>query len=112
MPGVSYANASIRAVNCECSEKLRDCGEFLNCFYAVIFFRVNVSEAARIIIILGAVLIALGVILPHAAKLGFFGKLPGDIKIEKENFSFYFPIATCIVLSVVLTFLGNLFFRK
>ena len=72
----------------------------------------NVSEAARIIIILGAVLIALGVILPYAAKLNFFGKLPGDIKIEKENFSFYFPIATCIVLSILLTLLGNLFFRK
>ncbi|MXW22319.1 MAG: DUF2905 domain-containing protein [Candidatus Dadabacteria bacterium] len=72
----------------------------------------NVSEAARIIIILGAVLIALGVMLPYAAKLDFFGKLPGDIKIEKENFSFYFPIVTCIVLSILLTLLGNLFFRK
>lgn len=72
----------------------------------------NVSEAARIIIILGAVLIALGVMLPYAAKLDFFGKLPGDIKIEKGNFSFYFPIATCIVLSILLTLLGNLFFRK
>ena len=72
----------------------------------------NVSEAARIIIMLGAVLIALGVMLPYAAKLDFFGKLPGDIKIEKENFSFYFPIATCIVLSILLTLLGNLFFRK
>jgi len=73
---------------------------------------VNVSEAARIIIILGAALIALGVILPYVAKLDFFGKLPGDIKIERENFSFYFPIATCIVLSVLLTFLAKLFFRK
>ena len=72
----------------------------------------NVSEAARIIIILGAALIALGVMLPYVAKLDFFGKLPGDIKIEKENFSFYFPIATCIVLSILLTLLGNLFFRK
>ncbi|MXZ47794.1 MAG: DUF2905 domain-containing protein [Candidatus Dadabacteria bacterium] len=72
----------------------------------------NVSEAARIIIILGAVLIALGVMLPYVAKLDFFGKLPGDIKIEKGNFSLYFPIATCIVLSILLTLLGNLFFRK
>ena len=72
----------------------------------------NVSEAARIIIILGAVLIALGVMLPYAARLDFFGKLPGDIKIEKENLSFYFPVATCIVLSILLALLGNLFFRK
>jgi len=73
---------------------------------------VNVSEVARIIIILGAALIALGVILPYVAKLDFFGKLPGDIKIERGNFNLYFPIATCIVLSILLTLLGNLFFRK
>lgn len=72
----------------------------------------NVTEAGRIIIILGVILIALGVLLPYVAKLDFFGKLLGDIKIEKENFSFYFPIATCIVLSILLTLLGNLFFRK
>ena len=72
----------------------------------------NVSEAARIIIILGAVLIALGVVLPYVAKLNFFGKLPGDIRIKGENFSFYFPIATCIVLSVLLTLLAKLFFKK
>ncbi len=72
----------------------------------------NVSEAARIIIILGAVLIALGVMLPYVAKLDFFGKLPGDIRIKRENFSFYFPIVTCIVLSILLTLLGNLFFRR
>ena len=72
----------------------------------------NVSEVARIIIILGAALIGLGVLLPYVAKLGFFGKLPGDIRIKGENFSFYFPVATCIVLSVLLTLLGRLFFRK
>ena len=72
----------------------------------------NVTEAGRIIIILGVILIALGVLLPYVAKLDFFGKLPGDIKVEKENFSFYFPIATCIVLSILLTLLAKLFFRK
>lgn len=72
----------------------------------------NVTEAGRIIIILGVILIALGVLLPYVARLDFFGKLPGDIKIERENFSFYFPVATCIVLSVLLTLLAKLFFRK
>lgn len=72
----------------------------------------NINEVAKVIIILGAVLIALGVILPYVAKLNFFGKLPGDIRIKGDNFSFYFPIATCIVLSVVLTLLAKLFFRK
>lgn len=72
----------------------------------------NVTEAGRIIIILGVILIALGVLLPYMAKFNFLGKLPGDIKIEKENFSFYFPIATCLVLSVLFMFLGKFFFRK
>lgn len=72
----------------------------------------NIAEVGKIIIILGAILIALGVLLPYIVKLDFLGKLPGDIKIQRENFSFYFPIATCIVLSILLTLLGNLFFRK
>ncbi len=72
----------------------------------------NITEAAKVLIILGAALIALGVLLPYAAKIGFLGKLPGDIKIQRESFSFYFPIATCVVLSILLTLLGNFFFRK
>lgn len=72
----------------------------------------NIVEVGKIIIILGAILIALGVLLPYIVKVDFFGKLPGDIKVEKENFSFYFPVATCVALSILLTFLGNLFFRK
>ncbi len=72
----------------------------------------NVNEVARVVIILGVALIALGIVLPYVAKLDFFGKLPGDIRIKGENYSFYFPIATCIVLSVLLTLLGKFFFRK
>jgi len=73
---------------------------------------VNIHEVAKVIIVLGAGLIVLGFMLPYLAKLDFFGKLPGDIRIKGENFSFYFPIATCIVLSVLLTLLGKFFFRK
>ena len=72
----------------------------------------NINEVAKVIIILGVALVVLGAILPYVGKLGFFGKLPGDIRIKGENFSFYFPIATCIVLSVLLTLLAKLFFRK
>ena len=72
----------------------------------------NINEAGRIIIILGVILIALGILLPYVDKLNFFGKLPGDIRIKGENFSFYFPIATCIVLSVLLTLLAKFFFKK
>ena len=73
---------------------------------------VNMNEVAKVIIVLGAALVALGVVLLYVEKLSFFGKLPGDIRIKGENFSFYFPIATCIVLSVLLTLIAKLFFRK
>ncbi|HZM34408.1 MAG TPA: DUF2905 domain-containing protein [Burkholderiales bacterium] len=54
------------------------------------------------LIVLGALLIALGVAWPWLAKLGL-GRLPGDIYVEREGFSFYFPITTGIVVSIVIS---------
>jgi hypothetical protein len=67
----------------------------------------------RALIGLGLVILAAGVIVYFGGKLGFFGlgKLPGDLRIERENFSFYFPITTSIVISVLLTLLLTLFSR-
>jgi hypothetical protein len=56
------------------------------------------------IIIIGAMLLAAGLFWSWLAKLGL-GHLPGDISIRGERFSFYFPITTCILLSVVLSLL-------
>jgi hypothetical protein len=47
-----------------------------------------------------------------AGKVPFLGKLPGDIHIEKPGFSFHFPVITCLLLSLVLTIIINLFLRK
>ncbi|HEX68501.1 MAG TPA: DUF2905 domain-containing protein, partial [bacterium] len=47
-----------------------------------------------------------------AFKIPGFGKLPGDILIKKKNFTFYFPLATCLILSILLTLILNLIFRK
>ncbi len=58
--------------------------------------------AQRILIFLGVGLIVIGLLWPYLAKLGL-GKLPGDIVIRRDNFNFYFPITTCILISVVLT---------
>jgi len=58
----------------------------------------------RLLIILGALLIAAGLLWPWLTKLPF-GRLPGDISTEQENFSFYFPLTTSIVLSLLLTLL-------
>jgi hypothetical protein len=65
---------------------------------------------ARWLIIAGVVLIALGLAWPLIAKLGL-GRLPGDIHVEREGYSFYFPIVTGLVVSVVLSLI-LWFFRK
>jgi hypothetical protein len=65
---------------------------------------------ARWLIIAGIVLIVLGLAWPLIAKLGL-GRLPGDIRIERESFSFYFPIVTGLIVSVVLSLI-LWFFRK
>ena len=57
---------------------------------------------SRWLIVAGIVLVALGLAWPLIAKLGL-GHLPGDIRIEREGFSFYFPITTAIIVSVVLS---------
>lgn len=64
----------------------------------------------RTLIILGVVLIVLGLLWPVLQKMGWF-RLPGDIAIEKENFRFYFPITTAIIISLILSLIFW-FFRK
>jgi hypothetical protein len=61
------------------------------------------------IIFAGCVLIGLGLLIWLGAKFGIpFGKFPGDIHIQKEKSSFYFPLATSLILSIILTILVNL----
>jgi hypothetical protein len=62
----------------------------------------------RFLIMLGAVLVVAGLAWPWLAKLGL-GRLPGDIHIEREGFSFHFPLMTCLVVSAVSTLLLWLF---
>jgi uncharacterized protein HemY len=57
----------------------------------------------KILIFFGAILIFLGLIFSFAGKIPYFGKLPGDIYIKKENFTFYFPITTCILISLIFS---------
>ncbi len=57
----------------------------------------------KLLIIVGIACIVAGVLIVYAGKSQFPGKLPGDIAIEKENFKFYFPITTSILVSVVLS---------
>ena len=69
------------------------------------------SELGRMVIIVGAVLIVLGGVLLLAGRVPYLGRLPGDILIKRDGFTFYFPIATSILLSVILSLLFYLFRR-
>lgn len=72
-------------------------------------------ELGRTLLFLGALLLVLGAFFYFGAKLPFrLGKLPGDVTARGQHSTFYFPIVTCLVLSVVLSFLFWLFghFRK
>ena len=57
---------------------------------------------ARFLIVLGLAILLIGLLWPYLSKLGF-GRLPGDIVIERENVTLYIPLATCLMLSLVLS---------
>lgn len=59
---------------------------------------------SRTLIIIGLVIIAIGIVWPWLARVGF-GRLPGDILIQRENFTIYIPIATGLLFSIVLSLL-------
>lgn len=65
----------------------------------------------RLLILLGVILIAVGLLWPWLGKLGL-GRLPGDIYIERDNFRFYFPLTSGLLISVLLSLLLWLFFRR
>jgi len=70
------------------------------------------DSLGRMLIVLGAVFLLLGGLLVLGGKLPFLGRLPGDIVVRRGNWSFYFPLATSIVVSVLLTLLLWLFGRR
>jgi hypothetical protein len=65
----------------------------------------------KFFLLIGGVLVLLGGIMVLGGKLFGLGRLPGDIFFQKGNFSFYFPLATCIILSILLTIIMS-FFRR
>ena len=65
----------------------------------------------RTLIVLGLLLVVIGLVFSLAGKLPWLGRLPGDISIEREHFSFYFPLATCVLISIIVS-LVLYFFRR
>ena len=61
------------------------------------------TDLGKWLIVLGLAIAAAGVLLTFAGKLPWLGRLPGDIFIKRENVSFYFPLATCVIVSVLVS---------
>ena len=71
----------------------------------------TIPGLGRILIFIGLGIVVLGLLLSFSGKVPLIGRLPGDIVFRRENFTFYFPLATSIVLSLLLTVLLWLFRR-
>ena len=72
---------------------------------------VGFEGLGRILIIIGVIIVVLGLLLAFGGRIPLLGKLPGDILIRKDGISFYFPIVTFLLLSVVLTIVINIVLR-
>jgi hypothetical protein len=69
-------------------------------------------NTGKIIIIIGAIIVVAGVVIYFFHdKLNWLGRLPGDVRIERENFKFYFPITTMVLLSLLLTLIAQVIKR-
>jgi len=71
-----------------------------------------VDSFGKLLILFGLILAAVGGLMLFIGKVPYIGKLPGDIYVQRNNFSFYFPLTTSILLSIVLTLLFSLFGRR
>jgi hypothetical protein len=70
------------------------------------------ADLGRVLLVVGALLCLVGVVLLFADRVPWLGRLPGDVVVRRGPVTFYAPIATSIVLSIVLTILLNLFWRR
>lgn len=72
----------------------------------------SLAGMGKIIIMIGIFMVITGGLLLLAGKIPGLGRLPGDIFVQRGNFTFYFPVVTMIIVSVFLTLLLNLLFRR
>jgi hypothetical protein len=70
------------------------------------------QELGRALIVVGIVLLVVGLVLLYADRVPLLGRLPGDVLVKKKNFTLYFPIATALLVSLVLTLVLNLWARR
>ncbi len=69
----------------------------------------NRSKMPELLIIIGIILIVIGILTRYTSLLNFLGRLPGDIRIEREGFRFYFPITTIVLVSIIISIILRIF---
>ena len=72
----------------------------------------DIGSIGKLLLVAGLVLAGVGLLVMVAGRVPFLGRLPGDIYVQRGNFTFYFPLLTSILLSILLTVLVNLFARR
>ena len=72
----------------------------------------SLTDIGKLLIFFGIILILLGLVFTFAGKIPHLGKLPGDIAIHKKGWDIYFPIATSLIISLLLTIILNVFIRN
>ena len=71
----------------------------------------GMQELGRLLLVLGGVLLVIGLLLTLGGRLPFLGRLPGDIRVQRDNVTCFFPLATSLLLSILLTILLNVILR-
>lgn len=72
----------------------------------------GIQYLGKLLIVLGVIVIAVGGLLLFSGKIPYIGRLPGDILIQKKNYTFYFPLATSIIISLIITLVFWLLGRR
>lgn len=72
----------------------------------------DLSPIGKLLILAGTVIIVVGLLFMFGSKIPWFGKLPGDIYIQKKSFTFFLPITTSIIVSIILTIIMMLLRRR
>jgi hypothetical protein len=72
----------------------------------------GIQNAGKLLIVLGIIIIALGGLLLFSGKIPWIGRLPGDILIQKKHYTVYFPLATSIIISLIITLIFWIFGRR
>lgn len=72
----------------------------------------DMNLLGRSLILFGIILIAIGILFSFGGKISWLGRLPGDIYVEKKNFTFFFPITTSILISIIISLVMLLIRRR